>query len=81
MPPIGAYRQALEPFRAVNRSVGPFISDFRSQVRISDLALLDLPSVIGGCDGRIRAASGLYGSVTAGKLWTDAGEISNNVGA
>ena len=42
MPPIGAYRQALEPFRAVNQSVGPFVSDFRLQVRIADLALLDL---------------------------------------
>src|SRR5206468_11619854 len=42
MPPIGAYRQALEPFRAVNEAVGPFIGDFRLQVRISDLALLDL---------------------------------------
>ena len=42
MPPVGAYRQALEPFRAVNQSVGPFISDFRSQVRIADLAFLDL---------------------------------------
>src|SRR2546423_12497106 len=42
MPPVGAYRQALGPFRAVNKSVGPFVSDFRSQVRIADLALLNL---------------------------------------
>ena len=42
MPPIGAYGKALEPFRAVNQSVGPFVSDFRLQVRIADLAFLDL---------------------------------------
>src|SRR5438309_1631241 len=42
MPPVGADRQALEPFRAVNKSVGPFVSDFRSQGRIADLAFLDL---------------------------------------
>ena len=52
MPPIGAYRQALEPFRAVNQSVGPFIGDFRLQVGISDLALLDLASV--GVSGGLR---------------------------
>src|SRR4029077_15445996 len=42
MPPIGPYRQALEPFRAVNQPVGPFIGNFRLQVRIADLALLHL---------------------------------------
>ena len=51
MPPIGAYRQALEPFRAVNHSVGPFIGNFRLQVGISDLALLHLhiSRIAGGC--------------------------------
>ena len=58
MPPIGAYRQALEPFRAVNQSVGPFISDFRVQVRISELVLLDLRIVglAGGVNGGLDSA-------------------------
>ena len=34
--------QALEPFRAVNDPVRPFISDFRLQQRISTNAFLDL---------------------------------------
>src|SRR4029077_20790181 len=29
MPPIGAHRQSLEPFRAVNKSIGPFVGNFR----------------------------------------------------
>jgi hypothetical protein len=76
MPPIGAYRQALEPFRAVNESVGPFISDFRAKCRISELVLLDLRNqsdLAGGVNGGIGfggplAEVGLCGSVTAGKL-------------
>ena len=61
MPPIGAYRQALEPFRAVNRSVGPFIGNFRLQVGISDLALLHLhiSRTPGGVERQDSAAQGL----------------------
>ena len=85
MPPIGAYRQALEPFRAVNEPVGPFISDFGLQVGISELVLLDLHIswIVGGWDGSSPPplSLGLCGSVTAGKLWTVAGESSNKDGA
>ena len=42
MPPIRAQRQALEPFRAVNDPVRPFIGDFRLQQGISTNAFLDL---------------------------------------
>src|SRR4029434_5924721 len=42
MPPIGAQGQAIEPFRAVNNAVGPFISGFRFQVRISGNAFFYL---------------------------------------
>ena len=61
MPPIGAYGQALEPFRAVNRSVGPFIGNFRLQVRISELTLLYLHIswIAGGCGRQDSAADGL----------------------
>ena len=61
MPPIGAYGQALEPFRAVNRSVGPFIGNFRLQVGISELALLHLhiSRSVRGCGRQDSAAEGL----------------------
>ena len=42
MPPIRAQRKALEPFRAVNDPVRPFIGDFRLQQGISGNAFLDL---------------------------------------
>src|SRR4029453_15516587 len=42
MPPIGAQGQAIEPFRAVNNAVGPFIRGFRFQVRISGNAFFYL---------------------------------------
>ena len=60
MPPIGAYGQALEPFRAVNRSVGPFIGNFRLQVGISELALLHLhiSRSVRGCERQDSAAEG-----------------------
>ena len=59
MPPIGAYGQALEPFRAVNQSVGPFVGNFRLQVRIADLALLHLIlGEVGGWIGNPREALG-----------------------
>src|SRR5438477_3526018 len=35
MPPIRAQCQALDPFRAPNRSIGPFIRHFRMQIRVS----------------------------------------------
>src|SRR6202035_71192 len=61
MPPIGAYGQALEPFRAVNQSVGPFVGNFRLHVGISDLALLHLNIswIVGGREGKESAAQGL----------------------
>src|SRR5207249_11562132 len=41
MPPVRAYSKALEPFRAVNNSVRPFIGHFRLYAGISTNALLD----------------------------------------
>ena len=34
MPEIGAQREAFDPFRSVNRSVGPFIGDLRIEERV-----------------------------------------------
>src|SRR6266478_5508017 len=42
MPPVGAQRQALNPFRAPNRPVGPFIGNFWMQQRVSRNAFLNL---------------------------------------
>src|SRR4249919_3139194 len=42
MPPVGADRQALDPFRAVNSSIGPFIRHFWMQSRVTQYSLLDL---------------------------------------
>src|SRR5205809_4600944 len=42
MPPIRAQCQALDPFRAVNRSIGPFVGHFRMQIGISYDAFLNL---------------------------------------
>src|SRR5712671_1486539 len=35
MPEIGAEREAFDPFRSVNRSVGPFIGNLRIEKRVS----------------------------------------------
>src|SRR5436189_1814533 len=42
MPPISAYCQTLDPFRAIYDPVGPFISRFRMQEWIAAKALLNL---------------------------------------
>src|SRR4029077_74439 len=42
MPPIRAEGQALDPFRAVHGTVGPFICHFRMQVGVSSNAFLHL---------------------------------------
>ena len=42
MPPVGAQCQALDPFRAVNSSVGPLIRYFWMQIGLPRIALLDL---------------------------------------
>src|SRR4029077_8303502 len=42
MPPICAQGKALEPFRAVNNAVRPFIGDFRLQQGIPSKPFLDL---------------------------------------
>ena len=42
MPPIRAQRQALDPFRAVNRPVGPFIGHFWVQLGVSANVFFDL---------------------------------------
>ena len=42
MPPVSAQCQALKPFRAPNRSVGPFIGNFWMQVGVSRNAFLNL---------------------------------------
>src|SRR5882724_11009397 len=36
MPKVRAQREAFEPFRRVNRSVGPFVSNLRFEERISN---------------------------------------------
>src|SRR5882724_4513247 len=36
MPKVRAQREAFEPFRSVNRSVGPFVSNLRFEERISN---------------------------------------------
>src|SRR5206468_12872749 len=42
VPPVGAQCQALNPFRAVNRAVGPFVRHFRMQIRVSYNTFLNL---------------------------------------
>src|SRR4029077_8758167 len=57
MPPVGAQCQALNPFRAVNSSVGPFIRYFWMQIRVTNDSLLDLwLSLIGKRIGHDREA-------------------------
>src|SRR6478672_3987073 len=68
MPPIGAYRQALEPLRTINGPVGPFVSDFRVQQGISELVFLDLHIswIVGGCGRQQSAAAISFGIVRIG---------------
>ena len=35
MPKVSAQREALDPFRTVNRAIRPFIGDLRLQERVS----------------------------------------------
>ena len=42
VPPVGAKCQSLNPFRAVNNSVSPFIRHFRMQEGVTGYAFLDL---------------------------------------
>ena len=57
MPPVGAQCQTLDPFRTVNRSIGPFIGHFRMQVGISYDAFLNLRLGLDGKTDRLRLGS------------------------
>ncbi len=58
MPKVRAQRKAFDPFRTINRSVGPFIGDLRLQIGVSPLADPNSSSVrskrIAGCRVYLR---------------------------
>ena len=75
MPVVGAQRKTLNPFRTVNRSIGPFVSDLRLQVGISTYEELELRACRGSSLGSLN------GRANRGDGREPAGVRSGNVGA
>ena len=72
MPKICAQRKAFDPFRTVNRPVGPFIGDLRLQEGISTLDYPDR-GVIGCQSLRVAKTVAPKAGETFGSRWCKIG--------